>query len=802
MNPLVQKFIEFYNVQPELREDGSVQFNVCCPCHNDSNPSLGICFVSDKKNPFFKCFAGCTTSVIYKYHRNLGLLNSDDSSYLQKIIEKGVPLTKESVQMKYLIKRGIKELSGKNYSSLKSVELFHRESKTNKEVLLCLATDQNDKVTGFQRIFLEMDGNKVQANAKKMIGDIKGSAVVLGNITDYQRIHITEGVETGLAIHQVTNERVLSVLSAVNLSQLKIGEGIKELHIWADNDQSKTGQRETVKAFKLYKNLYPDLSIFIHLPPRIDKGKGTDWLDVLNIPNGVDFIMDEFKNLSISTEEKVEQLLIDIPILPKNGKIKTPQFPLETLPIVLKNFVEDKSNRLGVPVEMVATPLLAIASSLIGSKVYIRPKRYDSEYKIYSNLWCQIIGNPSTKKTPAIKASVAYLEQFQSEKILEYKKSMHSINAEIEGMEKLKQVTLGSIKKQGMSESTKTELSRIEEKLTDLRDKKKIPRVLINDATPEKIIELSQHSVYGFMIYRDELSGLFAEFDKAGREGFRQLLLEGWMGNGSFSMDRKVSESSSAKLCFSIVGSTQPDLFNKYLRQSRESNDGLIQRFQLMIFVQESDVKIGADNLPVAEYKSDLRLFLKELFDSKEGSFGIQMDGEDSFGISFSEEAYEILKCFQIKIRGYSQREEDLLFKGHMDKYDKLVCSLSLIIHLAKKDGTGEIGVESLNSAIELAEFYLEHASILYTKLPKHISNDGLLLLRKIKSGEVINGMSRRSIIKSGWAGLDNKGFDSAVEELSLLNWLKIERVSNHTGRPSNILCFSPLLDKYIHLVN
>jgi hypothetical protein len=63
------------------------------------------------------------------------------------------------------------------------------------------------------------------------------------------------------------------------------------------------------------------------------------------------------------------------------------------LPEPLYNYAINSAERLSVPLEFVAVPLIVELGSVIGTKVAIMPKRYD-DWDIVPNLWGAIIGQP------------------------------------------------------------------------------------------------------------------------------------------------------------------------------------------------------------------------------------------------------------------------------------------------------------------------------------------------------------------------------------------------------------------------
>src|SRR3990167_8727137 len=77
---------------------------------------------------------------------------------------------------------------------------------------------------------------------------------------------------------------------------------------------------------------------------------------------------------------------------------------------------------------------------------------------------------------------------------------------------------------------------------------------------------------------------------KEGGGGVRAFFLEAWNGDGSLTSDR-ISRGTvhTENLCISIFGNTQPAKLSRYLYHAIRGtdNDGLLQRFQLLIYPDE-----------------------------------------------------------------------------------------------------------------------------------------------------------------------------------------------------------------------
>lgn len=105
---------------------------------------------------------------------------------------------------------------------------------------------------GIHRTFLKPDGTKLD---RRMLGPAKGACVKLTQDADVTYgLGIAEGIETSLSIMKAGFSPIWACLSAGTIAEFPVLNGIESLTIFADNDESGTGQASAVRCMVRWKN--------------------------------------------------------------------------------------------------------------------------------------------------------------------------------------------------------------------------------------------------------------------------------------------------------------------------------------------------------------------------------------------------------------------------------------------------------------------------------------------------------------------------------------------------------------------
>jgi len=83
------------------------------------------------------------------------------------------------------------------------------------------------------------------------------------------------------------------------------------------------------------------------------------------------------------------------------------------LPDALADFVLDEADRMPCSPDYIAAALIVSAGSVIGARCAIKPKRRD-DWIVTPNLFGGIVGDPSSKKSPALGTVTRFLDRLEA----------------------------------------------------------------------------------------------------------------------------------------------------------------------------------------------------------------------------------------------------------------------------------------------------------------------------------------------------------------------------------------------------
>lgn len=478
-----------------------------------------------------------------------------------------------------------------------------------------------------------------------------------------------------------------------------------------------------------------------------------------------------------------------------------PAFDASTLlPEVLSEFVLDEADRMPCSPDFVAVALICALGAVIGARCAIKPKRRD-DWIVTPNLFGGVVGEPSSKKTPGINAALKFLDRLEAKEAERHADRMKIYDAEMAAFEARQSAIQASMKKaaSGKGDGIKMDLAVADLQALVPPDKPPQRRFKTNDATVAKIGDILVGSPAGLMVFRDELMGLLASWEKEGNEGDRAFYLEGFNGTGSFNIDRIGRGSLLVKtVCLSVFGGIQPELLERYLSTIVNSmdNDGRIQRFQLLVF-PEAVAWAWRDRYPVKGAREAVRGIFDHLAD-----FDPLQDGAapaDDFvklpHFHFDDAAQEVFIEWSTDLHiNRIAAEQNPLMRQHLAKFEKLFCSLALIIHLAE----GRVGPVQQDTALRAAAWcgYLEgHARRIYALAEVAKVSIAKKLGRRLSEKKLLDGFTARDVVRKGWTGLGSSlQAEGALAILEEHDWVYSSDTQENIGRPTTKYYINPLI--------
>jgi putative DNA primase/helicase len=165
-----------------------------------------------------------------------------------------------------------------------SLEYWNNGKSYGKFPCMVAMITRGGELVGIHRTFLDSDGpGKAPVlkskRSNKCVDTISGGAIQLYAPELNQPLALAEGIESALAVHEITGLPAWSCINSTMLGKAQLPDSINCIIIGADKDRSRAGQKS---ADNLARRLVDEgREVKISLPPMsIPAGsKSVDWLD-------------------------------------------------------------------------------------------------------------------------------------------------------------------------------------------------------------------------------------------------------------------------------------------------------------------------------------------------------------------------------------------------------------------------------------------------------------------------------------------------------------------------------------------
>lgn len=583
----------------------------------------------------------------------------------------------------YLKRKGVKPCSG---------------IKADNETLVIPIHGPDNGIMSHQRI--KPDGNK------KFLTDGKTNCGYFPIKGNDGTLYICEGLATGLSIQKSTGATVLIAFSAGNLEAVarmaRERYPEREIIIAGDDDTQTEGNPGRTKATDAARAISGKV-VF----PVFTTGEGTDFND-LHQTEGLESVKKALDMATIPDPIK-DPWPEPLPII-GTSLINAP-YPLEALPPVIKEAVEEVAAFVQAPVEMVAMSALTAISTVTAGLVDVERA---SKLKGPSSLYMLAVADSGERKSTLDAFFSKAVRDWESEQAEAMKPELAKYNAALSSWEARKNGLLNAIRDAEKKGKNADELEdRLKALETDKPEKPKVPRLLVGDSTTEALTWRLSNGWPVAGLLSSEGGLIFGAYSMGKDTIMRNLsTLNALWEAASWNVERKTTESFSIRSARLTVGiSVQGETATRFIDGTRglARGIGFLARFLMAMPKTRQGYrpfKEPPENWPcLARFHRRLGTLLDEPL-----NFNAHGDLEPQT-LTLSPEAKKIWIAFHNDI------ESELLPGGELEETKDVaskaadnVARLAALFHCFETSLNGTIGPEHITNAARLVAWHLIEA--------------------------------------------------------------------------------------------
>ena len=202
--------------------------------------------------------------------------DEDKLAALRRVWSASKPIQRGDEAEQYLLGRGlrlhdlpesIRVHSALRYQDGETVEAY--------ATMIAIVTGPDGKARSLHRTYMQEARKAPVTSPKKLMQGLALSGAAIRLTAVSQVLGIAEGVETALAASELFEIPVWSCISTAGIESFEPPAGVKEIVIFADNDENFAGQKSAFAAAHRLK--LKGYEVEACIPPTVG-----DWLDVLN----------------------------------------------------------------------------------------------------------------------------------------------------------------------------------------------------------------------------------------------------------------------------------------------------------------------------------------------------------------------------------------------------------------------------------------------------------------------------------------------------------------------------------------
>ena len=375
-----------------------------------------------------------------------------------------------------------------------------------------------------------------------------------------------------------------------------------------------------------------------------------------------------------------------------------PGLKREHLPAQLAAYVFDQSEIVGSDPGILAISCLVAAAAVANDAIKLQPRLRDPTWTESARLWGAFVGDPSVKKTPAVRRAISHVKKMDMDLGGESASDMAAYQ------------TASKVYKKHEAAYIKGHANGAAGTQPERPEKPPVRRIIVEDTTLEALGMILADNPRGVLVLHDELAGFFGSMDAyrssaTGKD--RAAWLEAYNG-GPKRIDRVTREPLFVRnwsAC--VLGGIQPSAIRKIANELTE--DGLLQRFMVVMASEQGGN--GDDRAPDLAVLQAYRDMLDQLY---------AIEPPDS-PIKLCPEGVAIREQFDTDMREARSLEWlPIRMRYALGKWDGLFARLTLTFHLiecayARKHPAGHVHVDTVQRVNRfLREYLFHHLSAFY----------------------------------------------------------------------------------------
>lgn len=474
-----------------------------------------------------------------------------------------------------------------------------------------------------------------------------------------------------------------------------------------------------------------------------------------------------------------------------------PVFPVDSLPLDLREYVEAVANNIQVPVDMAASFALAVCALCVQGKYTIQPK---AGWVEPLNLYIAVVAPPSERKSPTINAVTRAVYDFEREEnerltpLVEAYKTQHNIlsrrlNNLIEAASKPKATEDIALDVRAAQD----ELSRCDQNAVTLL------RLIADDTTPEALASLMAAN-NGRMAVISSEGGIFDTV--AGRYSNTpnlDLFLKAYSGD-NYRVDRKGRAPEYIdNPCLTMCLTFQPSVMSEIAGNGTFTGRGFLQRF--LYCMPKTTIGKRTYDTPAIPPEVEERyknMIGTQLSDATEEPHNLQLDGE-----AFRESEkffYELEDILRVQLKEDAGGFEN----GWTGKIHGTTMRIAGILHVVSY-GIGarhaKVNKNTMRAAIQIGRYYMQHSLRVFRSLglvEDQCIKEARYLWDRIQEFDTLH-VKKRDL----WLKCRNKksmfskvaDMKPALDELTERGYICVE-VDRSNRKPSEIIHVNPSISR------